>query len=219
MASRPPRRSRQEQRAETRRRLLDGAAEVIRERGFGAASVEAITAAAGFTRGAFYSNFATKEELFVALLQDRVYSGYRAMAEQAEQLPAMTVTERLDWAARGLAERQRDPDGRWLFELWLELLAQATRDHELAALAATFWSGNRGLLTKLIEDTYAELGRELPTDAKHLASAQIALDIGLAVQHMVDPEAVPLEVYPELWRVLFGGALGLDGDGGAAGDS
>jgi AcrR family transcriptional regulator len=205
----PRRRTRAEQRAETRRRLLDGAAEVIRERGLGAASVEAIAAAAGFTRGAFYSNFDTKDELFLELLQDRVYRNYRAMVERAPLQEHLTIAQRLDSAARELADLQRGDDGRWLFELWLELLAHAARDREFAALAASFWSGTRAMLTELTEQTYAGLDLELPTEARHLATAQIGLDIGLAVQHMVDPEAVPLEVYPELWRVLFGSLLGL----------
>ncbi len=54
-------------RERTRERLLDAAAQVFARTGFGAASVEAITEAAGFTRGAFYSNFASKEQLFIAL--------------------------------------------------------------------------------------------------------------------------------------------------------
>lgn len=182
MAAAPRRRSRQEQRAETRRRLLDGAAEVIRERGLGAASVEHISAAAGFSRGAFYSNFATKEELFLELLQDRVYRGYREMMERQHERAQMTVRERLDWAANQLAERQRGDEGRWLFELWLELLAHAARDRDFAALAASFWSGNRVLLAQLTEETYAELGLEMSTEARHLATAQIALDIGLLGQ-------------------------------------
>lgn len=44
----------------------------------------------------------------------------------------------------------------------------------------------------------------MPLEAKHLATARIALDIGLAVQHLVDPEAVPLDIYPKLWELLFG---------------
>ena len=52
----------------TRERLLDAASEVFGERGFAAATVEEVCERAGFTRGAFYSNFATKEELLLALL-------------------------------------------------------------------------------------------------------------------------------------------------------
>jgi len=201
------RRSRKEARAETRHRLLDGAAEVIRERGFGAASVEAIAEAAGFSRGAFYSNFETKEQLFVELLHDRVYSAYRRMMEAVPIEGGATPLERLRWGAEQMADRQRNDDDRWLFELWLELLAHAARDPEFAKLAATFWSGNRAMLTQITEATSAEVGRELPVEARHLATAQIALDIGLAVQHLVDPEAVPLDIYPKLFEVLFGQLL------------
>lgn len=55
-------------RARTRERLLDAAFEVFAESGLAAASVEQIAERAGFTRGAFYSNFSTKEELFLALM-------------------------------------------------------------------------------------------------------------------------------------------------------
>lgn len=51
----------------TRRKLLDAAAQVFAEVGLDAASVEAVCERAGFTRGAFYSNFETKEELFLEL--------------------------------------------------------------------------------------------------------------------------------------------------------
>lgn len=55
-------------RQETRNRLLDAAAEVFTEEGLQGASVESVCSRAGFTRGAFYSNFSSKEELFLALL-------------------------------------------------------------------------------------------------------------------------------------------------------
>ena len=203
MAAQPARRSRAEKQAETRTRLLAGAAEVFRARGFQAASVEAITRQAGFSRGAFYSNFESKEQLFVELLQDRVYEGYRRLLED---VPAGgdTALERLRSAAEQAADRQRNDDDRWLFELWLELLAHAVRHPEFARAAAGFWSGNRAMLAGMIEATAAEAGVELPLAATDLATAQIALDIGLAVQHLVDPDAVPLELYPKLYVLLFG---------------
>jgi AcrR family transcriptional regulator len=202
-AERPRRRSRAEQQAETRRRLLDGAAEVFRVRGLGASSVEAITAAAGYSRGAFYSNFSSKEELFLELLQDRVYRAFTAMIEHQRKREWGSVRERLDWGARRLAEAQDHPDGRWLFALWLELLAHATRDREFAALAAGLWSGNRARLAEMARADYAEAARELPAGAEALATGQIALDIGLSVQHLVDPAAVSTDLWPQLYELLF----------------
>ena len=199
----PERRSRSEKQAETRQRLLDGAAEVFRARGFQATSVDAITRQAGYSRGAFYSNFESKEQLFVELLQNRVYREYQRMIEESPHV-SDTPLEALRHGARQLADRQRGDDARWLFELWLELLAHAARHREFADLAASFWSGNRTMLAQLIEASMAEVGRDPPLDAMHLATAQIALDIGLAVQHLVDPDAVPLDLYPTLWELLFG---------------
>src|SRR5579871_4335564 len=59
-------------RDDTREKLFEAAARVFEDQGIGGASIEAIAAAAGFTRGAFYSNFASKDELIIAMLEDHV---------------------------------------------------------------------------------------------------------------------------------------------------
>src|SRR3982074_1492332 len=63
------RRSRDDSREQTTQRLLDAAQKVIAKKGLEAASVENIAAAAGYTRGAFYSNFSSKDDLFIELLR------------------------------------------------------------------------------------------------------------------------------------------------------
>jgi AcrR family transcriptional regulator len=192
--------TRAEKRARTRAALLDAAARVFVERGFQGASVEVIAAEAGFTRGAFYSNFSTKEELFAELLQDRVYSVYRRMAEDAAGPERPTLRE----TGERLAAIQGHVEGQWLFRLWLEVLAHAGRDPRFRQIAAGFWSANRTLTAKAIEGGYAAAGQRPPLAAEDLATAMIALDIGLALQHFVDPEAVPLRTYPDLYELLFG---------------
>ena len=161
--------------------------------------MEAIASEAGHTRGAFYSNFSSKEELFAELLQERVYSTYRRMAETS----AGPERPNLRQVGEQLAAIQADPDGRWLFRLWLELLAHAGREEQFREIAAGFWSANRKLIAAAIVSAYGEQGAEPPLSAERLASAMIALDIGLALQHFVDPKAVPLELYPELYELLF----------------
>jgi AcrR family transcriptional regulator len=185
--------TRKESQAATRAALLDAGARVFIERGFAGASVERIAEAAGYTRGAFYSNFASREELFAELLQQRVYARYAAMAERK---PPSSLRE----AGEELAAIQANDEDRWLFRLWLELLAHAGRDERFREIAAGFWSGNRERVARLLEAS----GRELPTEPKRLASAMIAMDIGLALQHFVDPEGAPLDLYPELYELLFG---------------
>jgi AcrR family transcriptional regulator len=192
--------TRAERQAQTRARLLDAAAQVFIERGFEGASIEAITEQAGYTRGAFYSNFSSKAELFAELLQDRVYKGYRriAAASAAGERPTFRQT------GERLAAVQGDEEGRWLFRLWLELLAYAGRDEQFRKLARLFWSTTRDLSAKAIGDAYEEAGQRPPAAPDRLATAMIAMDIGLALQHFVDPEAVPLDVYPELYEAIFG---------------
>jgi AcrR family transcriptional regulator len=61
--------TREVSREQTAQRLLNAARRLIASRGLSAVSVENIAAAAGYTRGAFYSNFNSKEDLFIELLR------------------------------------------------------------------------------------------------------------------------------------------------------
>lgn len=197
--------TRKERQAQTKRKLLAAAETVFLRRGFEGSSVEEITAEAGFTRGAFYSNFDSKEELFFELLADRAYKEYTRMLDQTP--PDLSPREQLRWAAETLVERytrsERD-DGQWLAGLWLECLSLAARKEEFRQLAEGFWKGNREAMAERIRAEYGRRGAKLPIEPRHLASAIIALDIGLFLQHLVDPEDVPLAVYPPLYELLFG---------------
>ena len=64
--------SRQERKSQTRERLLDAAAQVFARRGFESASLDEVAAAAGYTKGAVYSNFASKTDLVIALIVRRI---------------------------------------------------------------------------------------------------------------------------------------------------
>jgi len=92
----------------TRDRLLEAATEVFAEEGLQGASVEAICSRAGFTRGAFYSNFGSKEELFLALLERELLRRARDLEEKTEALsPALRADQGLidpDRAAEYIAE-------------------------------------------------------------------------------------------------------------------
>jgi AcrR family transcriptional regulator len=192
--------TRPEKQARTRAALLDAAARVFVERGFQGASVEVIAAEAGFTRGAFYSNFASKEELFAELLQQRVYTAYAELARATAGPDRPTMRE----VGEQLAALQEHPAGHWLFRLWLELLAHASRDPSFREIAAGFWSANRALGAQSLAAAYKRARRKPPAAPEDIVSAMIALDIGLALQHFVDPDAVPLRTYPDLYELLFG---------------
>ena len=166
-------------------------------RGFQGSSVEEISAEAGYTRGAFYSNFRSKDEVLVELLRDRAYTRYTTMVQDAlEDLQRAPTLREL---GEILAAMQAERDGRWLWRLWLECLAQAGREEALRNLAATFWRDNRAGTAMLIEQTAPRQADR----AKAISTALIAVDIGLAIQNFVDPEDVPLDLYPQLFVLLF----------------
>ena len=121
---RRPRLTRAEKQAETRRLLLEAAEEVFRRRGFANATVEVITDTAGFSRGAFYSNFESREQLFIELLHSRVYDEFTRMLKRTPR--KKTARAQMKSTAREFARRYEHGE-RWLFELWLECLAYAAR--------------------------------------------------------------------------------------------
>jgi AcrR family transcriptional regulator len=194
-----PRLTRAESQARTRAALLDAGERMFVERGFLGASVEVISEAAGYSRGAFYSNFESKEQLFAELLQERVYARYRDMANDSGAGERRSLGE----LGRRLAGMQADPAGQWLFRLWLELLAHAGRDAGFLTLAAQFWRGTRALGATAIEERHAAAGQIPRLPAATIATAMIALDIGLALQHFVDPDGASLDLYPQLYEALF----------------
>ena len=106
-------------RRETRARLVDAAAQVIAEAGVMGASVEQICETAGFTRGAFYSNFDTKDELWAAVLRDFFESHLLAARQMTAVIPALpedadreTVAGFVDAAIEHFIEMQPD-DPHW----------------------------------------------------------------------------------------------------------
>ncbi|MEH3088760.1 MAG: helix-turn-helix domain containing protein [Microbacterium arborescens] len=154
---RPSTRSREN----TRTRLLDAAAEVFAETGLDAASVETVCERAGFTRGAFYSNFASKDELFIALVErssreklDEVADRVRALDRTAEPDPASLVPEVVGVSLAGMEPR-----------LVSELRAQAIRDERIAAAYLQLQDGIVDRVHRIVDDISEvyELRFRLPT--------------------------------------------------------
>jgi AcrR family transcriptional regulator len=171
------RRSREQQRAQTRERLLDAAAEVVAARGLEGASIDEISDRAGYTRGAFYSNFSGKPELLVELCELRL----RRYAERI--VPIINATpeqDRVARAARLLMQREPDVDILLLVEL---ARLRATND-EVAALLERF----AGRFTDLVDEVLAaspDLGDPTPEQRRAGARGLVGALLGLAfLQHL-----------------------------------
>ncbi|WP_029149537.1 TetR family transcriptional regulator [Microbacterium indicum] len=114
----------------TRTRLLDAAAEVFAEVGVAGASVEAVSERAGFTRGAFYSNFASKEEMFLELVARFSNARVESVRERLAALDEPIDVREVDRFIRVIGGDFAD-DGVGL-RLLAEIRIQAMRDPELA---------------------------------------------------------------------------------------
>jgi AcrR family transcriptional regulator len=121
--------SRVERREQTRQELLSAAEACFVSQGFHASSVDQVAERAGYTKGAVYSNFASKEDLFFAVYERRVE---QVLEEVVPGLRQAGAERAFDWLATGTIER-RDRDDGWLavfFEFW----AHVVRHPELRAL-------------------------------------------------------------------------------------
>lgn len=164
--------------ARTRERLLTAAADVFARRGFQAATVEEIAARAGYSHGAVYSNFAGKEDLFLAVFE-------RYMSERIEEVARATAFE------GSFAERARAGADQWMrrfsedratFLLHLEFMIHAARDPGLGRRFGRRMAALRLELQRRIVEYEQASGVALPLPAADLALILRALGIGLAVE-------------------------------------
>ena len=158
-------------RDQTRERLFEAAARVFEERGIGAASIDAIAAAAGFTRGAFYSNFDSKDELIIAMLEDHVE---RSLHHHRELLAHHRDPVDYVAALRASDRSRQDPLGRaplLHMELILFVARAERRRPELAKRLRT----RRALVTEIVATTMRAAGREA---IEEVAGRKVADAIG-----------------------------------------
>src|SRR5213080_952075 len=170
---------REEQRALTRARLLDAAKRVFARRGFHGGSLEEIAREAGATTGAIYSNFADKEDLFLALFEEHVESQvrkYRELFARGRTLEERSRGGAEDW----MAYLRADPDS---FPLLIEFWSYAVRDPKLRPRYAALLAGFRKTFAQLIEEGAHDLGLELPPEfALRMGTVINALGNGVALE-------------------------------------
>jgi len=162
-------------RAATRARLLDAAREVIAERGAGGATVEGIAERAGFTRGAFYSNYASLDELIVDLIRDvgetRLAQVRAAAAEFAKHRVAdgLTIESALAGGVRDFVHLLQPPMGEVLLQAELRLYALRHEGARAGYVAAVRETMTR--VYEILETLFADLQVQVR------ATPQITMDI------------------------------------------
>lgn len=178
--------SREESRQQTRQRLLAAAAVVIPREGYQAASVESISAEAGYSRGAFYSNFADKDELFAVLLQqlaDADHQQLEAIFDQGDSAEDIRLKLREYFAYTSRGQEQ--------FVLYAEAKIHALRDASFRNYIVELERTTYTRITELL-DRYARQYGSDERDLSHAAIAigLVALPVGLTFAQMLDPEHI-----------------------------
>jgi AcrR family transcriptional regulator len=170
----------------TRGRLIRAAEKIFARDGFEAAKLEEIATEAGYTRGAFYANFKSKEDLFLALLEGEISS-------------RIDNIERLMKSVRDPADKLKVfreffltiyQDRRWSL-LSLEFKLFAVRHPEVKARLAAM---NRRLIKPrigILQGIVASSGRKLPASPSAVAMSLSAITNALALEHMLDRGIMP----------------------------
>jgi AcrR family transcriptional regulator len=183
-------------RAETRDRILTAAGEVFTSRGYDGASLDQVAAAAGLTKGAVYSSFSGKDELFFALVADRLHQRLELVADANGQHDLRRLFDDAEDDLAALFQGQRD----W-HQLFIEAWTRAVRDPERRVKWARERRAAQAVIAEFFDRHAAAAGDPLPVPAADLALAAMALSNGLAMEFIADPESVD--------PGLFGRVLGL----------
>jgi AcrR family transcriptional regulator len=188
-----PRRTREEQRAQTRADLLEAAAEVFARNGYHGTSVDMVAEAAGYTKGAVYSNFESKEELFLALLEARLEDSLGSMQDvmdTAEDRPAAFGRRRSEIA-------QWEP--QW-FMLEAEFELYAARNPEVRDRVAARQRQTRGVIEQALQQHIDDLGLKPAYPVDQLARLIVAAGDGMSLMALNNPDTTDTN---ELMRILL----------------
>lgn len=194
-------------RHETRKRLLDGAYETFCEVGFQAATIEAVCTRAGFTRGAFYSNFTSLDELLLALWERTVTT--TAVAIRAQVASIGEGDEPFERALAALVSL-RAPDRAW-FVISTEFLLHALRTPGLEEKLERHRAFFRNELKQGVEALMTAEARRPPDGIDVETFTQLLIAGHLGCQHLTATSASAprasgdIELARAMLRVLVAG--------------
>jgi AcrR family transcriptional regulator len=198
----PPRLTRKERQEHTRRCLLDAAGRVFARRGLAQASVDEVAADAGFTKGAVYANFGSKDELFLEML-DAMF------ALRLEEMDRALSTDEPPEAQARVAARDfidhlaMDPEwGRLFFEAGL----QASRDEAFRVKLVSRYAAMRERMAEVLRRRAEAGGFDPGVPFDQLATMVFAMANGVSFERLVEPEAVPDDLFSTMLELFTLGA-------------
>jgi AcrR family transcriptional regulator len=199
--------TRVEQQALTRERVLEAADAVFTERGFHSARLEEIAERAGYTRGAVYSNFKNKDELALAIIEQRIATSKTLL----EELAATHDPDAGGAQAAGQAFSDLFFEHLPWTPLFLEFATHAARHPELARRLRAPYRDLADAITKALEVASGQAGMALPAASQRLALIMLAATNGAAVERLIDPERADAELAGEMLAWITAGVLAASG--------
>ena len=178
---------RSQRREQTREALLTAAARVYARAGVNGATLDDVAAEAGFTKGAVYGHFGSKENLLVALVDEHLS---RQIAEQITMIDRGGIPWERPIAGSDLwiDELRADPDP---FRLFVELWVHAQRDERLRQRLISGLAALREMFMGFGTDSTRDAGLADDPDAvAQFADVALGLSIGLAMLTLADPDTV-----------------------------
>lgn len=192
--------SRQQQQQQTRRELIEAAGRVFARRGIERASIDEIAAEAGFTKGAFYASFASKDELFLTIVDEK----FSAEVERVEaMLGDGADPERQARDAAVDFVRTANADSDWS-RLFFEFTVRAARDPEFREHLAGRYDALRNRLAAVFERWSEGFSTPPPLPFDQIATMTYCMANGFLVEQMIEPE-IPDELYGSMMSIFFRG--------------
>jgi AcrR family transcriptional regulator len=179
-----PRLTRKEKQAHTRECLIEAAAKVFARRGMDRASIDEVAEDAGYTKGAFYANFKNKEELFLAMLDQK----FGEEIERVEE--ALGTDESPSEAARHAGEdlmRFLRSDPEWE-RLYLEFVAYAVRNDDFRQELLTRSRAMEARLTEVYRRWTESIGLEPPMPLEDITRMTSVMTHGFLMNQQLDPD-------------------------------
>jgi AcrR family transcriptional regulator len=205
--------TRKEKQAHTRECLMHSAATVFARRGLQQASIDEVAEDAGFTKGAFYANFKNKEELFLAMLDER-------FAERIEGIEKVIADEDspVEKARHGgdLFVQQFRADEDWE-RLFFEFSAHALRDEDFRDELVTRYRAMQDRIATALRAHGEQMGKEEAMPAEQVARIICVMGNGFALEKLLEGDAVADELYPTMLMVFFAGLAALKDASAVAG--
>ena len=190
--------TRDEKKARTRRRLLDAAASVFARRGFAATSLDEVAEEAGFSKGAVYSNFSSKEDLFLAVLDEHVN---RQMLDIGERID-FTRSRNEQIVEAGQLFMDLFQQERTWYLLSFEFLAYAARNPQFQLELSARQRAQREAVVAMIKVNSEQAEIPLPMSPERMAVALEAVANGIAFAKLADEAGVPDDLLGEMFALL-----------------